>query len=286
MIRIIDTYEQINLIFENGTFNYEKWQPYINSIYTNCAHIFKEEIDAYTSTGEYTFEKDFLPHINAVYNNPMLETLHNSFSTVVKNLNERIVKAFEKELNVDIVLYLGLGNAAGWVTQINGNDTVLLGVEKIIELDWCDEESMYGLIYHELGHVYQAQYGVLEQSSEENEKNFVWQLFIEGIAMYFEQVLVGDLDYFHQDANGWKTWCDEHFTQILNDFHADLPEMTQFNQRYFGDWCSYHGYGDVGYYLGNKFVHHLLKNYCFDAMISLPIEKVYALYIDWQEAYK
>lgn len=286
MIKIVDTYEKINTLFDNGKFNYEKWEFYINAIYPDCAHIFKDEIDEYTSTGEYTFEKDFLPVINAVYNNPMLETMHNSFITVITNLNERIIHDFGSELNVDIVLYLGLGNAAGWVTQINGNATVLLGVEKIIELNWCDQESMYGLIYHELGHVYQEQYGVLEQTSEENEKKFVWHLFIEGVAMYFEQVLVGDLEYFHQDKDGWKTWCDENFTQILKDFNNDLPTMTQFNQRYFGDWCNYCGYGDVGYYLGNRFVHHLLKEYCFDTIITLPIEKVYALYVEWQKRYK
>ena len=278
MITIIDTYKQINEVFENGIFSYEKWERYINSIYPECAHIFKDEIDEYTATGEYTFEKDFLPHIQAVHKNPKLEILHDSFLKVVEKLNERIQIAFGKELNVDLVLYLGLGNAAGWVTNINGCATVLLGVEKIIELDWCGIESMYGLIYHELGHVYQAQYGVLERESSDNAKNFVWQLFIEGIAMYFEQVLVGDLEYFHQDKSGWKNWCEEHFAQIVKDFHADLPEMTQFNQRYFGDWCDYYDYGDVGYFLGNKFVHSLLKTNTLNEIVKFEIDDVYKLY--------
>ncbi len=285
MIKIIDTYGQINDIFENKTFCYEKWEKYINSIYTDCAHIFKNEIDEYTKTGEYTFEKEFLPHINAVWHNPKLELLHNSFIEVIAGLNERIMKEFSKELNVDIVFYLGLGNAAGWVTQINENDTILLGVEKIIELDWCDKASMYGLIYHELGHVYHAQYGELEQEVKENEKNYVWQLFVEGIAMYVEQALVGDFTYFHQDVKGWKTWCEEHFAQILHDFDVDLPEMTQFTQRYFGDWADYHGYGDVGYYLGNRFVHELLKQYSLDELIGFDIEYVYELYHEFVVSY-
>ena len=33
MIRIIDTYSQINMVFENETFNLKKWEVYINSIY-------------------------------------------------------------------------------------------------------------------------------------------------------------------------------------------------------------------------------------------------------------
>ena len=129
MVKIIDTYSQINSLFENETLNLD--------------------------SGLYTFEKDFLPIINAVNNNPSLELIHNSFVQVTENLNDRIMECFGEELDVEIVLYLGLCNAAGWVTNINGKDTVLLGVEKIIELNWQDIDSMYGLIYHELGHVYQ-----------------------------------------------------------------------------------------------------------------------------------
>ena len=73
------------------------------------------------------------------------------FVRVTKGLNQRIIDCFAHELEIDIVLYLGLCNAAGWVTNINGRDVILLGIEKILELSWYDEDSMYGLIYHELG---------------------------------------------------------------------------------------------------------------------------------------
>ena len=52
------------------------------------------------------------------------------------------------------------------MTNINGRDVILLGVEKILELNWFDEVSMCGLIYHELGHVYHTQYGDFEQQSD------------------------------------------------------------------------------------------------------------------------
>lgn len=286
MIRIIDTYSQINTLFDYSTFNYEKWVVYMNSIYENSSTIFKNEIDEYINSGKYTFDNDFLPVINAVYNNPKLEILHENFISITININERILKQFSREVHIDIVLYLGLCNAAGWVTRINGFDTILLGVEKIIELNWYNLSSMYGLIYHELGHVYQEQYGILSQASDDNKKNFVWQLFTEGIAMYFEQTLVGNYNYYHQDAGGWKEWCDNHFVQILRDFNLDLPTMTQFEQRYFGDWCNYHGYSDVGYYLGARFVHHLLGKYYFDEMISFNIDFIYELYVSFMEQYK
>lgn len=68
--------------------------------------------------------------------------------------------------------------------------------------------------------------------------------------MCFEQNLIGDAEYYNQDKNGWKTWCDNHFEQIKLDFAHDMKTMSVSNQRYFGDWVSYNGHGDVGYYLG------------------------------------
>ncbi len=281
MIKIVDTYSQIDSLFKDKCFDFAKWEKYINTIYQDSSHIFKDEMVEYISTGKYTFEKDFLPIINNVYQNPKLNTLHESFSSATENLNELIINKFHKPLNVDIVLYLGLCNAAGWVTSINGTPTVLLGIEKIIELNWCDINSIYGLVYHELGHVYHQQHGLMKQNSDNQKKIFVYQLFKEGIAMYFEQILVDDLDYFHQDINGWKDWCTAHFSEILMDFQKDLPSMTRFNQRYFGDWCSYHNYSDTGYFLGCRFVQHLNKTFQYDSLINLDIDSVYILYEDF-----
>ena len=202
MIRIIDTYADITCLFDEGNFNIDTWKSYIKKI--GSAELFLSDMRECLGDGKYTYEKDVLPILNDVYENHKLEVLHASFNKVVNQLNQKVIDIFGKELDVDIVLYMGLCNGAGWVTNINGVATILLGVEKIIELDWCDVNAMYGLIYHELGHVYQKQYGTLERNFLDNKSSFLWQLFTEGIAMYFEQVLVGDLNYFHQDADGWK----------------------------------------------------------------------------------
>ena len=215
-----------------------------------------------------------MPLLNRVQGHPFLETLHTSFVRVTNGLNQRIIDCFAHELEIDIVLYLGLCNAAGWVTDINGRDVILLGIEKILELSWYDEDSMYGLIYHELGHIYHKQYGAFEQEGRNQSQNFIWQLFTEGIAMYFEQLLMNDFSYYHQNKDGWKNWCDAHFQQILMDFQADLPDMTRFNQRYFGDWVDYCGRADVGYYLGARFVQDLCSRYDFEQLIRLEIEEV------------
>ena len=251
----------------------------MNSIYEGSADIFKNDLKEYLNSGEYDYEKDILPILDGVNRHPALEILNTSFMEVTDGLNERIAACFGKEPDVEIVLYMGLCNAAGWATGINGKDVILLGVEKILELNWQDTDSMYGLIYHELGHIYHKQYGVFNQHSEDDRQNFVWQLFAEGIAMYFEQVLVNDLNYFHQNKDGWKDWCDKHFQQILRDFHTDLQTMTRFNQRYFGDWVDYHGRGDVGHYLGARLVQELCNEYDFEQLVNMKIEDAYNAYL-------
>ena len=137
---------------------------------------------------------------------------------------------------------------------------------------------MNGLICHELGHVYQKQYGTLKREFDNFEDSFLWQLFTEGVAMCFEQTVVGDAEYYHQDKNGWKAWCDGHFEQIRSDFARDLKTMSQADQRYFGDWVSYNGRGDVGYYLGCRFVRYILSDYGFDEIICFDIAKVKELF--------
>lgn len=101
--------------------------------------------------------------------------------------------------------------------------------------------------------------------------------------MYFEQVLVNDLNYFHQDKKGWKSWCENHFPNILLDFNADLPTMTRMNQRYFGDWTDYYGRSDVGYFLGTKFVHDLCGKYSFEQLINRNLDDIYDEYLVFVE---
>ncbi len=284
MIRIIDTYSKINSIFDTGIFSPTKWRLYIDSVYPGSAQIFADDLNECLEAGNYVYETDVLPIIQAVCGHPALPDLHASFVKVTDGLHEKVLDRFGRTLDIDIVLYVGLCNAAGWVTRINGRDVILLGIEKILELNWQDEDSMRGLIYHELGHVYHKQYGDFAQQSECSERRFVWQLFTEGVAMYFEQMLVNDLRYYHQDTDNWLAWCDDHFQQIRSDFTRDLPTMTASNQRYFGDWVSYHGRGDVGYYLGARFVQRLCEAYEFDELIGTSVDEVYREYMLFAES--
>lgn len=273
-MRITDTSDRLLSSFDKGSFDDKKWKAYIDKAIPGARKTCEMDKQECIESG-FSWEKDFLPVLNAVYKDEeSRDKAIKAFQAVTDHLNERIIEKFGRTVDTNLVLYLGLCNGAGWVTRINNESTVLLGIEKIIELKWYDVDSMNGLIIHELGHVYQDQYGVLHRQFETLQEQFLWKLFTEGIAMVFEQEVVGDRDYFHQYDNNWRDWCHEHITHIKQSFYNELPTMTNENQRYFGDWVSFEGHGDAGYYLGADFVRFVLETSAFDDAINFDINSV------------
>ena len=135
-MNIIDMTKDILTVYESGRFNIEKWKSYMNSALPQAKDICLQDMEDSISAG-LSWEKDYLPVLNAVPHKLVrLSEITQSFYKITENLTEKIYNRFGKSLDVDIVLYLGLCNGAGWVTEINGKITVLLGIEKIIELDW------------------------------------------------------------------------------------------------------------------------------------------------------
>lgn len=273
MMQIRNTCSELDTLFPQNRFCMDIWTEYINHIIPGSSEIFLADIR------DYDFERQCLPVIqNALTHPEKRAEAAASFEAVTNGLEEKIKYIFHRDLTADILLYLGLCNGAGWVKAFNGRTTILLGIEKIIELDWCSEKEMYGLIYHELGHVYQAQYGILKRDCADSADALLWQLFTEDIAMYFEQTLIGDPEFWHQDRYGWRAFMDAHFEKLKRDFCEDLNTMNSRTQRYFGDWADYHGFGDAGYYLGTKFVRFLLERHTFDQIIAFDLPEVKSLF--------
>lgn len=280
MIRTIDTLDEIQTLFPDGEFDFFLWERYAERWFGEHSPIFQEDMEEAIGSGDYSYETDYLPVIQAVYGDARLEQVRRLFSQVTEGLDEKVKDSFGKALDVDIVLYLGLCNGAGWVTALGGHEKVLLGIEKILELNWTSLMDVQGLVYHELGHLYHSQHGIFHQEPQEGPQRFVWQLFTEGVAMCFEQMLVGNWEFYQDDKEGWRAWCEENYTAILRDFDKDLPTMSRENQRYFGDWVNYQDHGDTGYFLGAKWVQNLLGHHSFQEVIQFPLDSVCEFYKD------
>lgn len=273
-MNIFDATKNMLEAYESGQFNIDYWKSYIDSNMHQIKDLCLDDVDECIKAG-LSWEDDYLPVLNAVYQNiNKCDEIRNTFYKITNDLNDVIYKKFNKTLDVDIILYLGLCNGAGWVTKVNGRTTVLLGIEKILELNWGGIDAMNGLILHELGHAYQDQYGILHREFDSLKDHFLWQLFTEGIAMVFEQQLIDDKNFYHQDTNGWKDWCSKNIKLIRSSFNNDLDTMTENNQRYFGDWVKFEGYGDTGYYLGTQFIRYILEYDSFDNLILYDINNV------------
>ena len=268
---ILDTYNDIISLTRqmNGVFDLSLWEQYIRRISSELWQKVTED------SKNYDYNRDILPVMTALINKPdKINEAHESFLTAVNGLDEKMQSVVGMELPVQLVFYIGLCNGAGWATRLDGKPTVLLGIEKIIELDWCDKETMSALIYHELGHIWHDTAGTLRRDTDNMRDKYVWQLFQEGIAMFFEQMLFGDFSYYHQNKNGWLNWC----TANKNDLNAEYLRRLQSNesaQDFFGDWQNYKGYSDVGYYIGCEFVKFLRQKHSMDELANMEIDAVY-----------
>lgn len=183
-MNVVDTYPAILTAYDGTCFSFEKWKKYIDFVLPDIFQMLVSDVQKCLETGKVSWDRDYFPVLNNVVNNNVLrENAHVSFCKATENLEHTLYFQFGKKLDVDIIFYLGLCNGAGWVTEYNGHNVILLGIEKIMELKWCSLDDMYGLIYHELGHIYQKQYGILKRTFNNNTDSFLWQLFTEGIAI-------------------------------------------------------------------------------------------------------
>ena len=272
-MKIINTCDKIKMLFANG-FDITIWRKYAGEISEELPQ--KCESDA----KNYDFQKQVLPVISSALNEDKIDFVNKNFQTVIDTLNDNLSKLFDAEPDINIILYLGLCNGAGWATTLDGKNTVLLGIEKIIELDWGDETNMRALILHEIGHLWHKSNGNLHIPEYTKRRKGIAQLYCEGVAMVCEHILCGDDEFYHQDKDSWLDWCRENEGEIKKEYLRRLDKKESV-QDFFGDWCSYNGHPDVGYYLGCKFVEYLMKTYTLKEIAKLPYRKLNIAFTDF-----
>ena len=265
-MNIINTCNKIKECFSKG-FDMSVWKKYAGEISKELPS--KCENDA----KNYDFKKDVLPVLESALNADKIDFVSKNFQLVVDTINANLSKLFDTEPDINIVLYLGLCNGAGWATTLDGKNAVLLGIEKIIELNWGDETNMRALLLHEIGHLWHKLNGKLYIPDFTKRRKAIQQLYQEGVAMVCEHILCGDNDFWHQDKNGWLDWCSKNETEIKKEYLRRL-DSNESVQDFFGDWCSYNGYSDVGYYLGCRFVEYLMKSHSLKEIANMSYNKL------------
>lgn len=270
MIKVIDTYEEIMGLLATGRFDRDAYRRYAAGISPALLSMVEED------AGKYDFERQIRPVLQYLYDHRELaDAAHTAFLQATEGLEERCNTIGYGGVDSVIVFYMGLCCAAGWATELDGKPAVLLGLEKIVELNWTDEASMIGLIYHELGHNWHSQNRHMETRRESSREKALWQLYEEGVAMYYEQLLCGNLHFYHQDKNGWLDWCEKNEHRIAREYLRRI-EQGESVQDFFGDWCEFEGRSDVGYYLGARVVHRIREERGLEDLVELSLEEVEA----------
>ncbi len=252
-MQIINTCDKIKTVFAKG-FDINLWRKYAGEISKELPSKCENNAES------YDFNKDVLPVIKNALNEEKIDIVNRNFRLAINMLNNNLTELFDSEPDINIILYLGLCNGAGWATTLDGKNTVLLGIEKIIELDWKDEINIRALIFHEIGHLWHKLNGNLYFPGFTKRRKAIQQLYQEGVAMVCEHILCGDDEFYHQDKNGWLKWCCENENDIKKEYLFRLNKRESV-QDFFGDWCSFRGHSDVGYFLGSRFVGYLMKIY-------------------------
>ena len=103
------------------------------------------------------------------------------------------------------------------------------------------------------------------------------QLYQEGIAMTCEHILCGDDSYYHQNINGWLDWCNENKSEIKKEYLRRINN-NESTRDFFGDWCSYKGHSDVGYFLGCEFIKFLLNKFSLTETANLSVKDLMEYY--------
>lgn len=97
------------------------------------------------------------------------------------------------------------------------------------------------------------------------------QLYQEGIAMVCEQILCNNFEYYHQNKGSWLEWCLKNEAQIKKEYLNRIFNQES-TQDFFGDWCDYKGYSDIGYFLGCQFIKYLQTKFILKEIANLPYE--------------
>ena len=249
--------------FKTESFDLDQYKIYASNISPSLWDLVRED------TKDYDFEKEILPVIKYfLHHKEAADAAHDSFLRAT-NLCAKNNLLLDK-VDITVIFYMGLCSGAGWVTKLDKKPVILLGVEKIVELNWCDDTGMNGLIYHELGHAWHFQNRIAPNVFHTSKQKSLWQLYTEGMAMYFEQMLMNDSRFYHQDKNGWLNWCCENKQKIAQEYLRNC-ENNKSCQNFFGDWSNFEGYSDVGYFLGGEVLRLISKDHTTEELINLDL---------------
>lgn len=213
----------------------------------------------------FNYDKDFVNKMNST--SKMLER-------IVISMQGRLNEFFKlTRQDTIIIIYHGLGNAAGWVTAFMGRPAIYLGIEKIVELGWDNQNKLEDLVSHEYGHLVHMEVRGPLAPYFDFKRKMIYRMYTEGVATYCESIFNGR----EKSTPTWYSECLQLESELKSEFLKRLNNESINCEDFFGDWNPVLGISEAGYFLGLEIIKRLtLKMSLTDVMIldydSIEIE--------------
>lgn len=197
-----------------------------------------------------------------------MQMAHHNLSALCESIIKNAKQRFSLDSNVVIVIYVGIGCGAGWVTSYEERPAILFGLENIAECGWGGRKAISGLVAHEIGHLIHNKLR-LEKGKTKGSGPW-WQLYSEGFAQYCESLILGT-ESWHQamgEDENWLSWCQENRSWLAAEFLKRV-ESGKAARSFFGSWFEIRGKRQTGYYLGCEVIHELEKRFDLEEIAQL-----------------
>ncbi len=219
--------------------------------------LLNKQLDDYTSLEEdwrLVAGQHVFPYLDQRL--PAMKTIHRQLPDICASFYDRAQETVNLDCDLVILLHVGIGCGAGWVTTYAGKPAILFGLENIAEEGWTKTAALNGLVAHELGHVAHFQQRRLANLADG--PGPWWQLYIEGFAQWCEHLMLGRPTWHMQDEEqkDWLGWCQENRGWLAAEFTRRV-DMGESIRPFFGSWYDLQGYKQTGYFLGHELIQTL-----------------------------
>ena len=269
--RMIDTFEAF-LAFWHRAQNLsveQQIEEWINDYMAPWPELLQKQLDDYASACEdwrCIARKRVFPFLGNRL--PAMRSAHSNLLALCDPILTQAQEALGLRGRPALVIYVGIGCGAGWVTTYEGSPAILFGLENVAECGWTEPPALSGLIAHEIGHLFhshlRAQQGIQPGSGP------WWQLYEEGFAQRCEHHILGT-DGWHMaahDRQAWLAWCRMRQSWLAAEFlrAADAGESVR---PFFGSWYDIEGHSQTGYFLGHALIRELEADLALETVALL-----------------
>jgi hypothetical protein len=203
---------------------------------------------------------------------PIMQEAYQNLLPACRSGYELACKKFGFDTDINYVIYVGIGNGAGWATEFAGLPAVLFGLETIAENSWNNPAAIQSLVAHELGHL--VHYHWRDEQKKAKGTGPWWHLYEEGFAQRAESLILGEERSFNRKGIQWLDWCHINKKRLAAEFLKTVDGGKQ-EAPFFGSWYEILGKSETGYFLGYEAIKELEQQISFKDIALIDDVAVY-----------